>query len=150
MQPPPLSSGPNHVWVYLANLLITKYNVAGKRAIEIAVKWELGGGSDLRYSHITEINYFEGLFGKDFGYFLFRGLREDLRDEFYSGYWGWFLHCKYFGLIIRERRRRMWLTTRTLYRVADLINYINSILPCERDFYGSSWDTIWCVLPFSP
>ena len=62
---PLVRSGPEQVREYLANLLLTKHDIAIGSAIEVTNGWKLGRGSDLRTS---STDFFQKLFGEEFGY----------------------------------------------------------------------------------
>ncbi|KAH8810863.1 hypothetical protein F5884DRAFT_780597 [Xylogone sp. PMI_703] len=70
---PARSARPSEIRAYIAEILTSKHELAPKDADEVAAKWSLGLGAELRDELLP---YFQKLFGHETGCLLYRHIHE--------------------------------------------------------------------------
>lgn len=87
---PAPSAGPNEVRAYLVRVLMSQ-DISADVADEIANKWGLGRGSDLRDASIA---FLQGIFGKSNGWMLYRIVQKDALEDWQQSTIGILAFCK--------------------------------------------------------
>jgi hypothetical protein len=91
MQLPSPSAKSSQVRSYIVDVLVSKYEADSCFAHQIANRWMLAPGEDLRQRGKYD---FDRVFGYDVGGILFRTVREDVLDEWYASPAGVLNRCK--------------------------------------------------------